>query len=125
MVKKDTNCVIVLSHGELKGIFTERDVLRRVAIKNIDTKKTPVNKVMTADPITMAHSALIEEVLAQMYNNDFRNIPVRGDHGELAGIVSMEDVLKYAKALDVDKSVRKAWKEIEEYWESVEHYTPG
>ena len=125
MVKKDTNCVIVLSHGEPKGIFTERDVLRRVAIKNIDTKKTPVKKVMTADPITMAQSSLIEEVLAQMYNNDFRNIPVQGDRGELAGIVSMGDVLKYAKALDVDGSVRRAWKEIEEYWESVEHFTPG
>jgi len=125
MVKKDTHCVIVLSRGEFKGIFTERDVLRRVAIKNIDTRKTPIKKVMTTDPITMAHSALIEEVLAQMYNNDFRNIPVRGDHGELAGIVSMGDVLKYAKALDVDENVRKARKEIEEHWDSVEHYTPG
>jgi len=125
MIKKDTHCVIVLSRGKLKGIFTERDVLRRVAIKNIDTRKTPIKKVMTTDPITMAHSALIGEVLAQMYNNDFRNIPVLGDHGELAGIVSMGDVLKYAKALDVDENVRKARKEIEEHWDSVEHYTPG
>jgi len=125
MVKKDTHCVIVLSGGELKGIFTERDVLRRVAIKNIDTKKTPIKKVMTTDPITMTHSAMIEKVLAQMYYNDFRNIPVLGNYGELAGIVSMGDVLKYVKALDVDENVRKAWKEIAEHWDSVEHYTPG
>jgi len=125
MIKKDIHCVVVLSRGELKGIFTERDVLRRVAAKNIDARKTPIKKVMTTDPITMAHSALIEEVLAQMYNNDFRNVPIMGDQGELAGIVSMGDVLKYAKALDVDENVRKTWKEIKEYWDSVEHYTPG
>jgi translation initiation factor IF-3 len=58
-------------------------------------------------------------------NIDSRNIPVLGDHGELGGIVSMGNVLKYAKALDVDENVRKAWKEIEEHWDSVEHYTPG
>jgi len=125
MIKKDIHCVVVLSRGELKGIFTERDVLRRVAAKNIDARKTPIKKVMTTDPITMAHSSLIEEVLAQMYNNDFRNVPVMGDQGELAGIVSMGDVLKYAKALDVDENVRKTWKEIKEHWDSVEHYTPG
>jgi len=125
MIKKNIHCVVVLSRGELKGIFTERDVLRRVAAKNIDARKTPIKKVMTTDPITMAHSALIEEVLAQMYNNDFRNVPIMGDQGELAGIVSMGDVLKYAKALDVDENVRKTWKEIKEHWDSVEHYTPG
>jgi hypothetical protein len=37
----------------------------------------------------------------------------------------MRDVLKYAKALDVDENVRNTWKEIEEFWESDEHYTPG
>ncbi len=56
---------------------------------------------------------------------DSWNVSVLGDHGELAGIVSMADVLKYAKALDVDENVRKAWREIKEHWDSVEHYTPG
>ena len=75
---------------------------------DVDTRKTPVKRVMTTDPITMDHPSLIEEVLAPMYHSDFRNLPVLGDHGELDGIVSMADVLKYAKALDVDENVRKA-----------------
>lgn len=125
MIKEDTGCVIALDHGEPTGIFTERDVLRRVAVKAIDTKKTPIKEVMTTDVVTMSHSALIGEVLAEMYKRGFRHIPVRGDKGELLGIVAMRDVLKYAKALDVDESVRKAWKEIEKFWESEEHYTPG
>lgn len=125
MIKENTGCVIVLSGGEPKGIFTERDILKRVAVKNVDTQKTPVREVMTTHLVTAAHSALIGEVLAGMYQGGFRHIPILGDRGEIIGTVSMRDVLKYAKALDVDESVRKAWKEVEEFWDSEEHYTPG
>ncbi len=125
MSKEDTGCVIVLSDGEAKGIFTERDVLKRVAIKHVDARKTPIREVMTVDFVTAAHSALIGEVLAEMNKRGFRNMPIRADRGDLVGIVSMGNVLQYAKALDVGEIVRKAWKEIEEFWESAEHYTPG
>lgn len=125
MIKQNTGCVIVLMEGEPKGIFSERDVLKRVAIKNIDTRKTPIEEVMTADLVTASHSALIGGVLAEMYKRGFRNMPIQGERGNLVGIVCMGDVLKYAKALDVDEGVRKAWKEIEEFWDSEEHYTPG
>jgi CBS domain-containing protein len=125
MIKKNTGCVVVVSGGGPIGIFTERDVLTRVAVKNIDSSKSLVKEIMTADPISMAHSAPIADVLAEMDKRGFRNMPIRNDSGELVGIVSMADILKYAKALDVDESVRKAWKEIEEHWESEDQYTPG
>ena len=125
MAKQDITCVMVMCDEEPLGIFTERDVLRRVAVKDMDTKKEPVKTVMTPNPVIMDQSALIEEVLAEMYQRDFRNMPIRGTNGKLVGVVTMGDVLKYARALDVDESVRKAWKEIEEYWDSDEQYTPG
>ena len=125
MVKKSAVCVIVQTQQPLKGIFTERDLLKRVAVKNIDPERTPIREVMTPDFVAMAHSALVGEVLGEMYRGEFRNMPIRGDHGELIGIVSLSDVLKYAKALDVDENVRRTWKEIEEFWESEEQYTPG
>jgi CBS domain-containing protein len=125
MTQTDTGCVVVSSGGRLKGIFTERDVLTRVAVKTIDTRKTLIQEVMTPDLVTAPHSALVGEVLAEMYKHDFRNMPIVGDRGELIGIVSMADVLKYAKGLDIDESVRRAWKEIEEFWDSEQHYTPG
>ena len=125
MVKKDAGCVAVLSHGEAKGIFTERDVLRRVGAKNIDAKKTLVQEIMTPNLVTMARSALIGQVLEEMYRRSFRHMLIQVDQRELIGIVSMRDVLKYATALDVDEKVRKTWKEIKEFWDSEEHYTPG
>lgn len=125
MVQKNNTGVVVQDKGEPKGIFTERDVLKRVATKHIDTRKTPVKEVMTADFESASHSALVGEILAEMYQKGFRNLPILGDKGELVGVVSMGDVLKYAKALDVDEAVRKSWKEVEEFWDSDEHYTPG
>jgi len=125
MVKKDTGCIVVLGHGKLKGIFTERDVLKRVATQKIDTRKTPIQKVMTSDLVTLPHTVLIGKVLEEMYRRRFRHMLIVGEQKEMAGIVSMRDVLKYAKALDVDEKVRNTWKEIEEFWESEEHYTPG
>ena len=125
MVEENTGCIVVLSGGKPKGIFTERDIVKRVAISDVDTKKTPIQEVMTAPIVIMSHSALVGEVLAEMHRRDFRNMPIRGNKEELAGLVSMGDVLKYARALDIDDSVHKAWKEVEEFWESEEHYTPG
>ena len=124
-VKTDTNAVIVLSGGQPKGIFTERDVLKRVAVGDPDPRSAPIREVMTADFVTMPETALIGEVLAEMYQRGFRHIPIRGAGNKLVGIVSMRDVLKYAKALDVDENVRKTWKEIEEFWDSEDQYTPG
>ncbi len=129
MIKRNTGSVIVLSKGKPTGIFTERDVLRRVILKDIekdiDTKKMTNRQVMTAHLVTMPQSALVGEVLAKMYEGGFRHVPILGKSGELVGIVSMSDILKYAKALDIDKSVHKTWKEVEQFWASEQQYTPG
>ncbi|HEX9442470.1 MAG TPA: CBS domain-containing protein [Candidatus Binatia bacterium] len=125
MSKKDIGCVTVTIRGELKGIFTERDALKRVAVKGLDTDKTPLESVMTSNLVTLPPTALVGQVLKEMRSRRFRHMVILDEQGKLAGIVSMRDVLKYAKALDVDESVRSTWKEIEEFWESDEHYTPG
>jgi CBS domain-containing protein len=125
MIEKGTCAVIVLANGEPKGIFTSRDLLNRVAVKKIDTRKTPVEKVMTTSPVIVPRSAPVSEVFARMYEGNFRHMPVRGEKGNIIGIVTMANVLGYAKVLDVDGTVRKAWKEIKEFWESEHQYTPG
>jgi signal-transduction protein with cAMP-binding, CBS, and nucleotidyltransferase domain len=125
MVEKDTCAVIVLANGNPKGIFTSRDVLNRVALKNIETKKTPVEEVMTASPVMMSHSTLVSEALSKMYEGNFRHLPINDEKGDLIGMLTMADVLKYAKVLDVDETVRRTWKEIQEFWESEQQYTPG
>jgi CBS domain-containing protein len=81
--------------------------------------------LMTSPLITMASTDLVRDVLAEMYRRDIRNMPVAGEKGELIGIVSMPDILQYAQAFDIDEKVRQAWKEVEEYYNSEDQYTPG
>jgi signal-transduction protein with cAMP-binding, CBS, and nucleotidyltransferase domain len=125
MLRLETGAVVVTTGGEPLGIFTERDVLKKVAAKEIDSRKTLVQDVMTTPLVTMKSSALIGDALAEMYRRDIRNMPVMGESGTLVGIVSMPDVLQYARAFDIDEKVRQTWKEVEAYYESEEQYTPG
>jgi signal-transduction protein with cAMP-binding, CBS, and nucleotidyltransferase domain len=125
MVQKGLASVVVTASGKPRGIFTERDVLKRVAVKDMNTTKTPIKEVMTSPLITMARTRLIHDVLAEMYRRDIRNMPVSGEKDDLIGIVSMADILQYAQAFDVDEKVRQTWKEVKEYYDSEDQYTPG
>jgi signal-transduction protein with cAMP-binding, CBS, and nucleotidyltransferase domain len=125
MMNKNSSAVVVTQEQQPKGIFTERDLLKRVINKVPDITKTPVREVMTAPVISMPRTTHIGEVLAEMYRRDIRNMPVKGDREELLGIVSMPDVLRYARAFNIDENVRQSWKEVANFWQSDDHYTPG
>jgi signal-transduction protein with cAMP-binding, CBS, and nucleotidyltransferase domain len=125
MLQKGLAAIIITAGGKPSGIFTERDVLRRVAVREMDNKKTPIKEVMTTPLVTMTSSDFISKVLAEMYRRDIRNMPVTGEHGELIGIVSMADILQYAQAFNIDEKVRQTWKEVQEHYDSEDQYTPG
>lgn len=125
MIQKGVASSVVSASGKPVGIFTERDVLKRVAAKGIDTKKTQVKQVMTSPLVTMADTALIGEGLTEMYKRDIRNMPVMARGSELIGIVSMPDILQYAAAFNIDERVRQTWKEVQEHYDSEDQYTPG
>lgn len=125
LAKERVGCVIVSEHDAVRGIFTERDVLKKVALEDRDMGQVGVAEVMTTDPVTVRDSTPVQEVLTTMHTNGFRHMPIENPTGNVVGLVSMGDVLQYAKALDINDVVRKAWKEIEDFWESDENYTPG
>jgi len=125
MNTKSVSAVVLTTAGKPSGIFTERDVLKRVDTKEINVKQTPVEQVMTAPVITMPQSSLVGDVLVEMSRRDIRNMPVSGDGGELTGIVSMPEILQYAQAFNVDEQVRRTWKEVAEYLDTEDQYTPG
>ncbi len=125
MIQKGVASIVVSASGKPVGIFTERDILKRVAAKGIDTKKTQVKQVMTSPLVTMTDTALIGEALTEMYKRDIRNMPVMARGSELIGILSMPDILQYAAAFNIDEKVRQTWKEVQEYYDAEDHYTPG
>jgi CBS domain-containing protein len=84
---------LVMDGGRLVGIFTERDVLSRVVAAGLDPTTTPMEQVMTRDPITVASTTTIEEVMALFTAKRFRHLPVMDD-GRLMGLISIGDILR-------------------------------
>jgi predicted transcriptional regulator len=93
--------------------------------KNLDTRNTPLKAAMTSPVITMPVTAAVGQVLDQMYRRDIRNMPIIGEWDQLVGLVSMQDVLQYARAFDIDEEVRRTWREIRNFYDSQDNYTPG
>jgi CBS domain-containing protein len=79
--------------GRPAGIFTERDVLRRVVDAGLDPETTRVGEVMTRELVTVAPLARVEEAMATMTERRFRHLPVL-DEGRLVGMVSIGDLTR-------------------------------
>lgn len=95
MADRNHGCVIVEENGVLVGIFTERDVVRRVFGRGIDPHKTAVRAVMTRDPEAVSFADSIATVLNKMTVGGFRHVPLVDLQRRPVGIVSIKDVVEY------------------------------
>jgi CBS domain-containing protein len=86
--------VIVLDSNRLVGIFTERDVLRRVVGAGVDPRTTRVADVMTANVITISPEATVEETMVLFTEKRCRHLPVL-DQGRLVGTISIGDITRW------------------------------
>lgn len=95
-VMKDANvgAVIVAERGKKAlGIFTERDLCRRVAAEGLDAAKTAVSEVMTKNVISVDASEPLDRVFEQLSDGRFRHLPIT-ENGEVVGMVSLSDLAK-------------------------------
>jgi CBS domain-containing protein len=84
--------LLVVEDGELIGVFTERDVLRRVVAERVDPATTPIREVMTPDPITCSPETFLDECRSLMTERRIRHLPVVGKD-DLVGVVTIGDLL--------------------------------
>lgn len=101
MGKHGYGCVLVLDEGRLVGIFTERDVLRRVVAEGADPAATPIADVMTTGLFTCVPETTADECGAIMTRHRCRHLPVV-DEGGLHGLISIGDVLAFRVAEQED-----------------------
>src|SRR5437868_7178910 len=86
---------IIDSQSRVAGIFTERDMLRKMALSGDDPAKKPVRDVMTT-PVELATLATGPgEALAIMLERHFRHLPVVDHDGKLLGMLSIRNVLQW------------------------------
>lgn len=90
--------VLVVDGGQLTGIFTERDVLRRVVGADINPKTTPVAQVMTAGVLTVKPDTSIQHVMNVFAEKRCRHLPVV-DGDRLVGLISIGDVSRWVANL--------------------------
>jgi CBS domain-containing protein len=87
--------LVVIEGGRVVGMFTERDVLRRVVGEQREPGKTPVGEVMTTEVICCTPETTIQEARGAMKNRRVRHLPlVDADH-HLQGLISIGDLNAY------------------------------
>ncbi len=87
--------LVVMDNDQVAGMFTERDVLRRVVGEHRDPATTMVAEVMTTEVVCCTLQTTIEEARGAMKNRRIRHLPVvDGDHHVL-GLVSIGDLNAY------------------------------
>jgi CBS domain-containing protein len=92
MVERNIGAVPVLREGRLVGIFSERDLMKRVVVEGRDPGATRVEEVMTGDPLTVSPDESLETCMMLMRRHGFRHLLVcEGE--QLRGIVSLRDIL--------------------------------
>lgn len=91
--KKIGAVVVTSAEGAIKGILSERDVVRRIAHDGPSILMQSVSTAMTAKVQTCKPEETIETVMARMTRGRFRHLPVE-EGGKLAGIISIGDVVK-------------------------------
>ena len=93
MAAKNIGAVVVLSEGEIRGILSERDYARKVALLGRTSKSTPVGEVMTTNVICVDPDWTADRCMALMTDKRIRHLPVI-EGGQLIGIVSIGDIVR-------------------------------
>jgi CBS domain-containing protein len=84
--------LVVTEAGRVTGMFTERDVLRRVVAEQLLPATVRVGDVMTREVICCEPHTDLDEVSAIMKIRHVRHVPVCADGGKVLGLVSIGDV---------------------------------
>jgi CBS domain-containing protein len=95
MVGANVGSLLVTEDGRLRGIVTERDYLRRVALEGRTEKGTLVREIMSGPLVYVSPDTSIEECMAVMTERRIRHLPVLDDEQEVVGLVSIGDLVKF------------------------------
>jgi CBS domain-containing protein len=95
MVEANIGSLLVKDAGEVAGIVTERDYLRRVALDGPTDEEVTVREIMSAPLIVVSPETTIDECMALMTDRRIRHVPVVDGDGGVMGIVSIGDVVKF------------------------------
>lgn len=92
MNEHKVGALVVIENGRVVGMFTERDVLRRVVGGQRDPAQTTVADVMTTEVVGCRPDTTIEEARGAMMTRRIRHLPVLDGDQRLVGLISIGDL---------------------------------
>ena len=97
MAEIHVGAILVLEGEQLRGVFSERDLMKRVVLEKLDPERTPVKDVMSTDIATIDETASLEDAMEAMHAHNCRHLPVtRGSR--VVAFLSMRDLMHYELA---------------------------
>jgi CBS domain-containing protein len=97
MAALHVGAILVLRGGQIRGVFSERDIMTRVVIGGLDANCTTAAQVMSTTVTTVEETATLEEAMELMQANNCRHLPVtRGSR--VVAFLSMRDLMNFELA---------------------------
>lgn len=94
MGEKNIGAVIVVDHGEVVGVLSERDYSRKVVLQGRTSRDTLVGEILSRPVLTVRRKDSIEKCMQLMTANRIRHLPVVED-GRLVGLISIGDLVNW------------------------------
>jgi CBS domain-containing protein len=92
MGEKNVGALLIIEDNVLKGVLSERDYARKIALKNKSSKETFVHEIMDKNLITLKPTDNLEHCMDLITNKRIRHLPVLSDN-KVEGIISIGDVV--------------------------------
>jgi len=94
MAERDFGSIVIVEGRTIVGIFTERDYMKKIALKGRSSDETKVSQVMTRDVATVQEEEPLEACLDLMDELGCRHLPVVDEDGKLDDIISVRDCMQ-------------------------------
>jgi CBS domain-containing protein len=103
MNREGIGCLIAVHHGEVVGILTERDLLKRIVEECMDPKQARVSEIMTKEVVVGSPDLQLVEATRLMFEKRIKKLPIVDKNG-LVGLITLTDIAR-ATSVD-DKTIR-------------------
>ena len=101
-------CLIVVNNGNVEGIVTERDILKRVVAQSRDADATTVSEIMSKPLIKGGPDMYVEDATKLMLSKNIKKLPIVRDD-QIIGIVTFSDI---ARTANIEPRIAKAVEEL-------------